>query len=66
MLEDTSLQLKRTSSNDIWRGNMGTHHPSKEQATSRTNKDGKEYVKHPIPDRTPKTSVKKTKGHRRD
>ena len=44
MLEKTSLQLMRTSSNGIWRGNMGTHHPSKEQASSRTNKDGKEYV----------------------
>ena len=38
-----------TSSNDIQRGNMGTHHPSKEQASSRTNKDGKECVKHHIP-----------------
>ena len=28
---------------------MATHHPSKEQASSRTNKDGKEYVKHHIP-----------------
>ena len=32
-----------------WRGNLGTHHPCKEQASSRTNKDGKEYVKHHIP-----------------
>ncbi|KAK2189674.1 hypothetical protein NP493_100g07014 [Ridgeia piscesae] len=39
----------RTSSNDIRRGNMGTHHPSKEQASSRTNKDGQEYVKHHVP-----------------
>ena len=46
MLEETSLQLMRTSSNDIRRGNMGAHHPSKEQASSRTNKDGKEYVKY--------------------
>ena len=37
-----------TSTNDILHGNMGTHHPSKEQASSRTNKDGKEYVKHHI------------------
>ena len=29
--------------------NMGTHHPCKEQASSHTNKDGKEYVKHHIP-----------------
>ena len=36
-------------SNDIWRGNMGTYHPNKEQACSRRNKDGKEYVKHHIP-----------------
>ena len=48
MLEETSLQLMRTSSNDIRRGNMGTHHPSKEQASSRTNKDEKEYVKYHI------------------
>ena len=33
MLEDTSLKLVRTSSNDIRRGNMGTHHPSKEKAS---------------------------------
>ena len=38
-----------TSSNGIWRGNKGTHQPSKEQAGSHTNKDGKEYVKHHIP-----------------
>ena len=37
-----------TSSNDIWCGNMGTPHPSKEQASSRTYKDLKEYVKHHI------------------
>ena len=36
----------RTSSNDIRRGNMGIHQPGKEQASSRTNKDGKKYVKH--------------------
>ena len=33
----------RTSSNGIRRRNMGTHQPSKEQASSRTYKDGKEY-----------------------
>ncbi len=49
MLEETSLQLMRTSSNDIRRGNMGTHHPSKEQASSHTNKDGKEYAKRHTP-----------------
>ena len=48
MLEETSLHLMRTSSNAIWCGYMGTHHPSKEQASSRTSKDGKEYVKHHI------------------
>ena len=30
-----------TSGSDIRHGNMGTHHPSKEQASSCTNKDGK-------------------------
>ena len=33
-----------TSSNEIRLGNMGTHHPSKEQASSRTNKDEREYI----------------------
>ena len=37
-----------TSSNDIRRRNTGTHQPNKEQASRRTNKDGKEYVKHHI------------------
>ena len=49
MLEETSLHLMRTSSNDTRRGNMSIYHPSKEQAGSCTNKDGKEYVKHHIP-----------------
>ena len=44
-----NLKLMRTSSNDIRRGNKGTHHPGKEQVNNRTNKDGKEYVKHHIP-----------------
>ena len=48
-LEEASLQFMRSSSNGIRRGNMGTHHPSKEQAGNRTNRDGKEYVKHHIP-----------------
>ena len=43
------LRLMRTFSNDIRCGNMGTHHPSKQQASSRTNTYGKEYVKHHIP-----------------
>ena len=34
----------RTSNKDLQHGNMGTHHPSKEQTSSRKNKDGKEYV----------------------
>ena len=36
-------------SNGVRRGNMDTHHPCKEEASSRTNKDGKEYVKNHIP-----------------
>ena len=67
MLEETILQLVRTSSNDIRRGNMGIHHPSKEQASSHTNKDGKEYVKHHIPGQKNKhLSKRKDKGHRRN
>ena len=45
----------RTSSNNIRCENMSTHHPSKEQASSRTNKDEKEYIKHHIPRR--KTNI---------
>ena len=56
MLEETNLQLMRTSNNDIRCGNMDTHHPSKEQASCRTNKDGKEYVKHHIPGQKNKKS----------
>ena len=37
MLEETYLQLLRTSSNDIRRRNKGTHHSCKEQSSSRTN-----------------------------
>ncbi|KAK2183656.1 hypothetical protein NP493_301g03000 [Ridgeia piscesae] len=67
MLEETSLQLMPTSSKSIRRGNMVTPHPSKEQASSRTNKDGKEYVKHHIPEQNNKHLVKrKYNGHRRD
>ena len=51
MLEETNLHLMRTSNNDIRRGNMGIHDSCKEQASSRTHKGGKEYVKHNIPDR---------------
>ena len=67
MLELTSLQLMRTSSNDIRRGNMGTHRPSKEQASSRTNKDGKEYVNHHTQAQKNKhLGKRKDKGHIRD
>ena len=67
MLEEKSLQLMRTSSNDIRRGNMGIHHSSKEQASNRTNKDGKEYTKHYISGQKNKhLGKKKDKGHRRD
>ena len=55
-LEETSLQVMRIFSNDIRRGNMDTHYPSKEQASSRANKDRKENVKHHIP------GQKKTSG----
>ena len=34
MIEETSLQLMRTSSNDIRRGNMGTHHQAKNKLTA--------------------------------
>ena len=56
------------SSNDMRRGNMGTHQPSKEQASSRTNKDVKEYVKHHIPyrDRNKNLVKRKEMGHRLD
>ena len=56
-----------TSSNDIRRRNMDTHHPSKEQVSSCTNKDGKEYVKHHIAGQKKKDLGKrKDKGHIRD
>ena len=35
MFEQTSLQLMRTSINDIRRGNMDTHQPNKEQAQTK-------------------------------
>ena len=50
--EDTiSPKLFTAALESIYRRrNMGTHHPSKEQASGRTtNKDGKEYVRHHIP-----------------
>ena len=39
----------RTSSNEIRRGNMGTHHPRKEQTNRCKNKTGKEYANHHSP-----------------
>ncbi len=62
MLEEISLQLMRTSSNDIRHGNIGTHQPRKEQASSRTSKDGKNYVTQHIPGQKNKHLVReKTK-----
>ena len=63
MLEETSLPTHAYFQQ--WRRNMGTHHPSKEKASSRTNKDGKEYVKHHIPGQKNKNlGERKDKGHR--
>ncbi|KAK2154452.1 hypothetical protein NP493_2190g00018 [Ridgeia piscesae] len=42
---------------------MGTHHPSKAQASSRANKDGKEYVKHHIPGQENKHLGKRKDKH---
>jgi len=65
MLEETSLQLMHTSSNDIRRGDMGTQ-PNKEQGSSRTSKDGKEYGKHHTPGNLNKhLGKKKDKDHTR-
>ena len=67
LLEETSQQLVSSSSNDKRRGNMDTHHPSREQASSRTNKDGKDYVKHHIPGQKYKyLDKRKDKGNRCD
>ena len=55
----------RTFSNDIRRGNMDTRHPCKEQASSRKNKDGKEYVKHHMPgQKNNRLGKRKDQGHR--
>ena len=52
----------RTSNNITPRANMGTHYPSKEHTSSRTNKDGKKYVIDYIPGREKNTWVReKTK-----
>ena len=65
MLEEINLHLMLTSSNDLRRGNMGTHHPSKEQGSSRTNKNGKEYVIHHMQEQKNKhLGKRKDNGHR--
>ena len=57
----------RTCSNDVQHGNMGTHHPSKVQASSPTNEDGKEYVKHHKPgEKSKHLDKRKDVGHRHD
>ena len=43
------LLIKQGRCNEMRRRNMDTHQPSKAQASSRTNKYGKEYVNHHIP-----------------
>ena len=62
-----NLQLMRTFSNDVRRRNTVTHQSCKEKASNRTNKDGKEYVKHHIPGHKNKHRGKrKDKVHTRD
>jgi len=57
----------RTSGNYIQRGNMGIHHPSKDQASRSTNKDGKAYIIHHIPgQRNKHLGMRKDKVHKRD
>ena len=47
--------------------NVDSHHSCKEQASSRTNKDAKEYVKHHIPEQKNKHLRKKNyKSHKCD
>ena len=63
MLEETSLQLMRTSSKDIHRGNMGTYPPCKEQASSHKTKMERSMLNITYRDR--KTNIcirKKTKA----
>ena len=66
-MQRTSLLLMRSSSNDIQRGNMGTHQPSKEQASSRTTQMERNMLNIAYRDRR-KTNMGKRKdqGHRRD
>ena len=55
--------IKKKAREDI----MGTHHLCKEQASSLTNKDGKENVKHHLPGQKNKhLGKKKDQGQRRD
>ena len=57
----------RTSSYDIQYVNMGTPHPNKNQASSRTNKDVKKYIKRYIQGEKNKYMGKrKDTGHRCD
>ena len=66
VIEETNLKLVHFFGNDIRRGNMDTHNPCKEQASSRTNKDGKEYFKHYILEQKNKHMGKrKDQNHRR-
>ena len=63
MLGDTSLQLMRTSCNDIRRGNMGTLFAKNKIAAAQTNTK-KKYVKHHISGQKNKHLGKKNdKGH---
>ena len=69
--DDWILRYVRTSlfksSNDIRPGNMGSHDPSKERASSRTHIDEKECVKHHIPGQKNKhLGKRKDNGHRSD
>ena len=48
-------------------GNIDTNKPIKEQVSSCSNTDGKEYIKHHIPGKENKhLGKRKDKGHRRD
>ena len=59
--------LMRTSGSGLWHRNMGTHQPSKEQASSHKNKNGKKYVKHHISGQKNKhLDKRKDNGHRCD
>ena len=67
MLEEISLHVLHTTSNAIRHRNTGNYLPNKEQGSSRTNKDGKEYVKHHIlGEKNIHLCKRKFKSHRRD